>query len=134
MIERIVIDTGPLITFSRIRCLDVVGQLPYRFICPVEVRAELENGEALGHPRVAPTWLDTVSLRSEPHRLGLAGLDRGEAAVIELALERDVPRVAIDEWKDRRAALDKLVDAVQSEDRQGFRHILTQASHFVSGR
>ena len=37
-------------------------------------------------------------------------------------------------YESAREALDKLVAAVQSEDRQGFRHILTQASHFVSGR
>jgi predicted nucleic acid-binding protein len=35
----------------------------------------------------------------------LAGLDSGEAAVIQLALELEVPWVAIDEWKGRRAAL-----------------------------
>ena len=105
MTERIVIDTGPLITFSRIRFLDIVGQLPYDFICPTEVRTELEDGEALGHPRVAPSWLETASLNAEPHRLGLVGLDRGEAAVIELALEQGLSRVAIDEWKGRRAAL-----------------------------
>ncbi|HEX7181152.1 MAG TPA: DUF3368 domain-containing protein [Thermoanaerobaculia bacterium] len=34
-----------------------------------------------------------------------AALDEGEAAVIQLALELQVPTVVIDEWKGRRAAL-----------------------------
>lgn len=34
-----------------------------------------------------------------------ASLDCGEAAVIQLAIERNVSRVCIDEWKGRRAAL-----------------------------
>ena len=72
MAERIVINTGPLIVLSRIEALDIVGQLPYRFICPDAVRSEL---------------------------------DKGEAAVIHLAIEQKVRIVCIDEWKGRRAAL-----------------------------
>jgi len=35
----------------------------------------------------------------------LPALDLGESAVIQLALERKIPWVCIDEWKARRAAL-----------------------------
>jgi predicted nucleic acid-binding protein len=56
--DPIVVNTGPLVSFARIGCLDM-----------------------------------------------LAGLDLGEAAVIQLALDVGVRTVAIDEWKGRRAAL-----------------------------
>jgi hypothetical protein len=36
--------------------------------------------------------------------IALAALDVGEAAVIQLALEMQIPLVAIDGWKGRRAA------------------------------
>jgi uncharacterized protein len=103
--ERIIINTGPLITLARIDCLDVVGQLPFEFLCPEQVRQELDDGEEVGHPRVAPEWLTPHSLSNPLPLLSIAALDEGEAAVIQLALELHVPIVAIDEWKGRRAAL-----------------------------
>jgi predicted nucleic acid-binding protein len=103
--ELVVINTGPLIAFSRLGCLDVVGKLPYEFICPQEVRQELDAGEALGHPRIRPSWLAIRELRDPLPILTVASLDRGEAAVIQLAIELAIGTVAIDEWKGRRAAL-----------------------------
>lgn len=44
MIKRIVIDTGPLITLQRIEAIQTVGQLPFEFVAPEEVRAELDAG------------------------------------------------------------------------------------------
>jgi hypothetical protein len=41
MAEQVVINTGPLIALSRIEALELVGQLPYQFFCPEEVRAGL---------------------------------------------------------------------------------------------
>jgi len=105
MPERIVINTGPLIVLSRIEALDIVGHLPYLFICPDAVRSELDKGESAGHPRIAPSWLQVIPLATEPSPIILAALDLGEAAVIHLALEKAVRIVCIDEWKGRRAAL-----------------------------
>jgi predicted nucleic acid-binding protein len=56
MAERIVINTGPLITLARMEALDVPGQLAYEFICPQEVQAELEAGARAGHPVMNPFW------------------------------------------------------------------------------
>jgi predicted nucleic acid-binding protein len=103
--DRIVINTGPLIAFSKIGCLDIIGRLPFEFLCPAEVRQELEDGHLAGHPRIAPAWLKHQALSTPPPRVLLAGLDLGEASVIQLALELGVRDVAIDEWKGRRAAL-----------------------------
>lgn len=105
MAERIVINTGPLIALYRIGCLDIAGQLPYRFISPEQVRRELDEGETAGYGRIAPAWL-TVSALSQPlSQVSLAALDEGEAAVIQLAMELEIKVVVIDEWKGRRAAL-----------------------------
>ncbi len=45
MPEKIVINTGPLITMERIEAFDTIGKLPFEFIAPTEVRWELEAGE-----------------------------------------------------------------------------------------
>jgi predicted nucleic acid-binding protein len=105
MAERIIINTGPLITLARMDALDVPAQLPYEFICPQEVQAELEAGVVAGHPVVHPSWLQTCPLQGALSRMVLSALDAGEAAVILLALEQGIPLVCIDEWKGRRIAL-----------------------------
>lgn len=105
MSERIVINTGPLISLARIGCLEILAKLPYEFICPEQVRRELDEGEAAGYPRVVPEGLKVASLAKPIPRVSLASLDPGEAAVIQLAGELSIPVVAIDEWKGRRAAL-----------------------------
>ena len=56
MAERIVINTGPLITLARMEALEVPGQLAYEFIGPEEVQAELEAGVVAGHPVVNSSW------------------------------------------------------------------------------
>jgi predicted nucleic acid-binding protein len=103
--ERIVMNTGPLVAFTRIGCLEVIGRLPYEFVCPAEVWQELDDGRISGHPWVAPAWLRRTPLSSPPSPALLAALDLGEAAVIHLALDLGVRIVAIDEWKGRRGAL-----------------------------
>lgn len=104
MAERLVINTGPLITLELVGALDIVGRLPYEILCPEQVRDELDAGERLGHSAVRPSWLEVRTLRHPISELAVSGLDTGEAAVIQLALERKIPRVSIDEWKGRRAA------------------------------
>jgi predicted nucleic acid-binding protein len=105
MAERIVINTGPLIALMRMEALDVPRQLPYEFLCPLEVQAELDAGAASGHAVVNPSWLKVQPLKDSPSPLVLTALDTGEAAIIQLALERQIPLVCIDEWKGRRVAL-----------------------------
>jgi len=103
--ERIVINTGPLVSMARIGCLEILPELPYEFLCPEQVRRELDEGEAAGHPRIVPAGVKIVSLAKPISPVSLAALDQGEAAVIQLATEQSIPLVAIDEWKGRRAAL-----------------------------
>lgn len=105
MRECIIINTGPLIAFARMEALELPGRLPFSFICPREVREELDEGHRAGYPKISPAWLSVESLRLPLSPLSLSALDKGEAAVIQLACERNVIWVCIDEWKGRRAAL-----------------------------
>lgn len=104
MAERIVINTGPLIALARMGALDVAGQLPYEFICPSEVRDELDEGASLGYQTISPAWLTVIPLNASLSAVGTAALDEGEAAVIQLALDQGLSRVSLDEVKGRRIA------------------------------
>jgi predicted nucleic acid-binding protein len=105
MAEHIVINTGPVIALIRMDAIDVAGRLPYEFLCPPEVQAKLEAGAAKGHPVTIPSWLQVRPLQGSLSPLVLSALDAGEAAVIHLALEQQIPLVCIDERKGRRIAL-----------------------------
>ncbi len=62
MPERIVVNTGPLIALAKADALDVVGQLPFDFVCPRAVRDELDEGARLGHQAVVAPWVSVVAL------------------------------------------------------------------------
>ncbi len=104
MTERIVINTGPLIAFGKMEAFDVIATLPFEFICPTQVKDEIEAGAARGYAVNAPDWISVIPLATPLSPLILIGLDRGEAEVIQLALERGIGLVCIDELKGRRAA------------------------------
>jgi predicted nucleic acid-binding protein len=104
MAERIVVNTGPLITLARADLLEVVGQIPLTFICPAQVAEEIAEGVSLGYPDVRPEWLSSMVLSKAVDPVAQAALDLGEAAVIALALEQNISRVCIDERKGRAAA------------------------------
>ena len=93
MAEGIVINTGPLIALARMQALDVVGMLPFEFICPPEVRAELDEGAAKGYQAIEPTWLTVVALSSALSPISATALDAGEAAVVQLAIDQGGLRV-----------------------------------------
>ncbi|MBI5480591.1 MAG: DUF3368 domain-containing protein [Deltaproteobacteria bacterium] len=105
MAERLVVNSGPLIALARADALEVAAQLQLDFVCPPQVRAELDAGEARGHPAVRPGWLAVVPLAHPLDPVAAATLDLGEAAVIQLAREQSISRVCIDDWKARRAAV-----------------------------
>ncbi|HDP34024.1 MAG TPA: DUF3368 domain-containing protein [Candidatus Hydrogenedentes bacterium] len=104
MDERIVMNTGPLIALARIDALEIIGSLPFGFVAPAEVCAELRAGEQQGHLPAIPGWLRECVVGAPLSAVAVSLLDAGEAAVIQLALEQNISRVCIDEWKGRRAA------------------------------
>lgn len=84
--------------------LGVVGALPLEVVCPREVRDELDIGASHGYPTVEPSWLQVLELREPPAAIAVASVDLAEAAVIQLALERSITFVCIDETTGRRLA------------------------------
>jgi predicted nucleic acid-binding protein len=104
MAERIVLDTGPILALACADALNPIGDLPIDFVAPIEVRDELEEGVRRGYPAAAATWLRFAKLTAAVSPLAIAELDRGEASVIQLALDQRIPIVGIDERRGRRAA------------------------------
>ena len=102
--ELVVISTGPLVSLGRAGLLEVVGRLTLTFITPSAVADEINVGSAAGHPVEVPGWVGVVDVPEPVTALAAQALDRGEAAVIQLALDRGIRTVCIDEWRGRRAA------------------------------
>lgn len=48
MVDRVVINTGPLIALAAADALEIAGQLPLQLICPAEVQRELFGSGAPG--------------------------------------------------------------------------------------
>lgn len=104
MADRIVLDTGPIIALARADALDIIARLPIEFSAPTEVRDELDEGVRRGHPAVSIPWIRYTTLAAPISLAALGELDRGEAAVIQLALEQRIGIVGIDERKGRQVA------------------------------
>lgn len=104
MAEALVINTGPIVALCLAGATEFVGRLPFEFLAPTEVAAEVAAGQRLGYRVAVPEWVSDVALEQPVGALGQSTLDAGEAAVIELALQRRISLVAIDEARGRRAA------------------------------
>ncbi len=100
----VAIDTGPLIVLAKVGLLSVIGRLPYQFTAPREVIDELKAGDEIGHQVVDAPWLRVQPLGTPVPDMIRAALDKGEAAVIQLALENGFRRVCIDDLRGRRVA------------------------------
>ncbi len=108
-VGRLVTDTTPLITLS-VACgsLDILRQLYAQVVVTSEVAAELIAG-GMQRPGVAEfmqahAWLKPLTSPRAIAPYLLNTLDRGEASVIQAALDQDISLVAIDEVVGRRAA------------------------------
>ena len=105
MNEKIVINTSPLLALGKMQAFDVIAALPFEFLCPSEVAAEIQAGNNQGYDVEVPAFITILSLQNPLSPLAVASLDASEAAVIQLALENNIAQVCIDELKGRRAAL-----------------------------
>jgi predicted nucleic acid-binding protein len=106
--QTVVTNTTPLIALTAATgSLDVLRFLYARVVVPLEVQTELRAAgpQALGVAALnEATWLDcrpaTVTIAAY-----LANtLDRGEASVIQTAIDLGIPLVCIDETVGRRVA------------------------------
>jgi predicted nucleic acid-binding protein len=107
--RKLVTNTTPLITLA-VACgsLDILQQLYDEVIVTHEVAAEIMAG-GMQRPGVAEfmaaqAWLKPISLPCAIAPYLLNTLDRGEASVIQTALDQQIPLVAIDELVGRRVA------------------------------
>jgi predicted nucleic acid-binding protein len=107
--RKLVTNTTPLITLA-VACgsLDVLKHLYDEVIVTKEVAAEITDG-GLQRPGVAEfwaaqTWLNPLLVPCAIAPYLLNTLDRGEASVIQTALDQQIPLVAIDELVGRRVA------------------------------
>ena len=105
--KEIVINTGPILAIvAALGSLDILRM--YRQVwVPWEVRQEVLVGGPDGFAVAefqAAHWLRTESKPLEIAPLLANSLDPGEAAVIQLALDKDVQTVCIDEAAGRRVA------------------------------
>ena len=90
MIERAVINAGPLVALSLLEKLDVLPALLREFWIPTPVYAEVVIA-GLGRPGAtdlsAPQWAAHIRQSPELDPLLVAELDRGKASVIDAACQ-----------------------------------------------
>jgi hypothetical protein len=91
----VVVNTTPIIALSLIGQLDLLPKLYDRVIVPMAVQAEVLAGGAVGigvQELRRADWLQVVSLQGPSRADLIADLERGEAEVLALALERSGER------------------------------------------
>lgn len=104
----VVINTTPIIALTAaVENLDVLRTLYSRVVVPYEVAAEIRAGgrDALGRDAFEQaSWLEIKPnpIILQPYLRN--SLDRGEASVIQTALQENVTLVCIDEMVGRRIA------------------------------
>lgn len=106
--KELVINTTPILALiAAVGSLDMLPLLYHRVWVPWEVGREILAGgvEGFAIPEFERAeWLHKQTHPVPPSPLLGNSLDPGEAAVIQLALQRGIPLVAIDETVGRRFA------------------------------
>ncbi len=104
----LVINTGPIIALvSAVGELSILNYMYRRVVVPFEVCQEIHAGgqSGLAIPQFEDAdWLHRWSSPVDIPPILLNSLDRGEAAVIQLALAEGIHTVCIDESMGRRVA------------------------------
>src|SRR5262245_57549121 len=101
----IIVDATPLIYLHRIGQLDLLRNLFGRVYIPSRVARELQSRHS-GEPTIPELdWIEATTVQNQPAVDILAQeLDRGEAEVLALALERSADWVIMDDSLARTAA------------------------------
>lgn len=104
----LVINTGPIIALTAAQgALDCLAELYGQILVPYEVLRELEVGGLDCAEVCAVRRCSVVQIQPAPVEVPLllgSQLDRGEAAVIQTALDHRIATVVIDECLGRRMA------------------------------
>lgn len=108
IMAEVISNTTPLIAFAKIDQLALMRQVVGTLTIPEAVAAEISAYTSTGPGYIAlanEPWIKVQPLQSTRQlQLLLPTLDRGEAAVIALALERQAKLVLIDELTGRKVA------------------------------
>ncbi|MFE1743824.1 DUF3368 domain-containing protein [Coleofasciculus sp. H7-2] len=106
--ERIVINTAPLIALvAAVGDLNILRSLYDQVLVPFEVCQEILAGGTTGFAVAefeAASWLQKWSIPLAISPILINSLDRGEAAVIQMAMNQGIQTVCIDEAVGRRIA------------------------------
>ncbi len=106
--KRIVINTGPLISLiAGLGDLTLLEKLYKEVIVPYEVKQEmLSAGKEEFGARVFynNNWLNKLDTSTSINSFLANSLDKGEASVIQVALDKEINTVCIDETVGRRVA------------------------------
>jgi predicted nucleic acid-binding protein len=104
----IISNATPLIAFARIGQLPLMQKVVGQLVIPAAVAEEISAYRGSGAGQIdlsQETWIRVEPLASNDQmRLLLPTLDRGEAAVIALALEKRARLVLMDELTGRKVA------------------------------
>jgi predicted nucleic acid-binding protein len=102
----IIANATPLIYLHRIGKIELLRQLFDQVSIPNEVARELRMGHR-GEPTIPDlAWIEVMPVQNQSTVDVLAqDLDRGEAEVLALALERSADRIIIDDALARTAAM-----------------------------
>ncbi|MFB2837771.1 DUF3368 domain-containing protein [Floridanema evergladense] len=106
--EKIVINTSPLIALvAALGDLTILQSLYTEVLVPFEVCQEILSGGSSNFAIAEFTAADWLQKQPDPLNISpllLNSLDIGEASVIQLALNENIPTVCIDESVGRRIA------------------------------
>lgn len=106
--NEIICNATPLIAFSRINQLSLMQKIVNTILITKSVAAEISEYSSASYDTITllnEHWIKVVSVKSENQvKSLLPSLDRGEAEVIALALERQARLVLIDELTGRKVA------------------------------
>jgi len=103
----IVCNTGPMIALAIVDRLDLLSKIFHEVVVPDAVHNEILDGgtEFLGLAAYQrASWIKVQELSNPVEPLLRTVLDKGEAAVIQLARESHAETVLIDERKARKVA------------------------------
>ena len=104
----IVTNSTPIIAFSRINQMELLRTIVGKLLIPTEVANELSEygkGKKKSLDLSKYQWITIQDIQDKSKmRLLLPSLDRGEAEVIELAIEVKADLILIDELTGRKVA------------------------------
>ena len=104
--QLVVVDTTPIISLSLLQYLHLLEILYTEVLIPLAVQAEvIAGGSRNGAAELRrATYIRSVPLQDTQRATLLSDLDRGEAEVIALGIERQADLLIIDEQLGRRHA------------------------------